>query len=198
MLSMMRSMAIAVAVAAVAMPAAGQFSDAYNFIKAVKDKDVGTAKKILDKPGTTIVNIRDRDSDDAALHIVTRRGDAGWLVFLLQAGANANIRDREGNSPLLLATQGRFAEGVRILVLVKAQFDLANRLGETPLLKAVQNRDPVIAKMLIDAGANPDLTDNTGTTARSFAQGDARSGAVVRLLKDVPVRTAKKLQGPSI
>ena len=52
--------------------------------------------------------------------------------------------------------------------------------------------------MLIDAGANPDLTDNTGTTARSFAQGDARSGAVARLLKDVPVRTAKKLQGPSI
>ncbi len=197
---MMRSfgVAVAVAVVALAVPAAAQFSDSYNFIKAVKDKDIGAARKILDTPGTTVVNVRDRDTDDTALHIVTRRADAGWLVFLLQAGANANVRDREGNSPLMLATQGRFAEGVRILVLVKAQIDLANRLGETPLLKAVQNRDPVVAKMLIDGGANPDLTDNTGTTARSFADNDPRSGAVARLLKDIPVRNARKVQGPSI
>jgi len=198
---MMRSlgaaMAFVLAAAVIAAPAAAQFSPAYNFLKAVKDKDAAAAKKLMDEPGTTVVNIRDRDTDDTALHIVTRRGDIAWIGFLLQNGANVNARDREGNTALMLATQGRFTEGVRVLVLVKAQVDAPNRLGETPLLKAVQNHDPVIAKLLIDGGANPDVTDNTGATARSVADGDPRSGQVARLLKDVPVRAAKKMQGPS-
>ena len=179
-------------------PAAAQFSPAYNFIKAVKDKDVAAAKKILDEPGTTVVNARDGDSGDMALHLVTRRADLGWVVFLLQQGANLNARDRDGNTPLMLATQGRFGEGVRVFIQVKAQLDAPNRLGETPLLKAVQNRDAVSAKLLIDAGASADITDNTGATARSIANADTRSAQIARLLKDVPVRGAAKAQGPSL
>ncbi len=195
---MMRIWGAAVVLVATATPATAQFSDAFNFLKAVKDKDVGAAKKLLDQPGTTVVNTRDRDTSDQAIHIVTRRGDVGWVVFILQAGGDINSKDRDGNTPLMLATQGRFAEGVRVFIQVKAQLDTANRLGETPLLKAVQNRDANIAKMLIDAGANADVTDSTGATARSVAESDPRATQIARLLKDVPKRGVKPVQGPSI
>jgi ankyrin repeat protein len=189
---------VMMAALAMAVPAAAQFSDSYNFLKAVKDKDGGKATEILDKPGNTVVNTRDADTGETGLHIVTKRSDATWVGFLLQKGASPNSRDREGNTPLMLAAQSRWAEGVSIFLLVRAQVDLQNRLGETALQRAVQNRDTNIAKALIEAGANPDLTDNSGTTARALAEADPRAAAIAKLLKDVPARKARPAQGPTL
>jgi ankyrin repeat protein len=120
------------------------------------------------------------------------------MGFLLQKGANINARDGAGNTPLIIATFMRFAEGVDLLTRIKAQLDVQNSLGETALLKAVQNRDSASAKLLIDAGANPDVSDSTGATARATAAADPRAAPIARLLKDVPVRAVKPVQGPSL
>jgi ankyrin repeat protein len=194
----MRIVITALTALMLAAPAAAQFSESYNFLKAVKDKDGAKATEILDKPGNTVVNTRDADTGETGLHITTRRSDAAWTGFLLQKGASPNTRDREGNTPLMLATQARWAEGVGIFLLVKAQLDLQNRIGETALQKAVQNRDLAIAKQLVEAGANPDITDSSGASARSLAEADPRSASIAKLMKDVPVRKAKPAQGPSI
>jgi ankyrin repeat protein len=197
----MRVMAMLLAVMLavnLASPAVAQFSESYNFLKAVRDKDGAKATEILDKPGNTVVNTRDTDTGETALHITTRRSDPAWTGFLLQKGASPNSRDREGNTPLMLATQARWAEGVGIFLLVKAQVDLQNRIGETALQKAVQNRDLQTAKQLIEAGANPDITDSSGASARSLAESDPRSASIAKLMKDLPVRKARPAQGPSI
>ena len=181
-----------------ASPAAAQFTDSYNFIKAVKDKDGAKAQELLEKPGNTLVNTRDSDTGDTGLHIAVKRGDAAWVGFLLQKGASANARDREGNTPLMTATQTRWTDGVQIFIQIKVQLDLQNRLGETALMKAVQGRDSNIAKTLIDAGANPDLNDNSGISARVLAERDPRAATIARLFKDVPERKARPAQGPSL
>ena len=179
------------------VPAAAQFSETYNFIKAVKDKDAAKATSILDVPGNTIVNTRDGDSNDAAIHIVVRRSDIAWLGFLLQHGADPNIRDRAGNTPLLLATVGNFTDGVQVLLVVHARVDLKNNIGETPLIKAVQLRNVGIAKQLLDAGADPDLADSAaGYSARDYALQDPRGGPLAKLLKETPRRKAAAVQGP--
>lgn len=193
-----RMLTTALAVLLLAAPAAAQFSESYNFLKAVRDKDGAKATEILDKPGNTVVNTRDTDTGETGLHITTRRSDAAWTGFLLQKGATPNSRDREGNTPLMLATQARWAEGVGIFLLVKAQVDLQNRIGETALQKAVQNRDLATAKLLLEAGANPDLTDSSGASARSLAEADPRSASIAKLMKDVPVRKTRPAQGPSL
>lgn len=181
---------------AVAGPAAAQFSDSYNFIKAVRDKDVQKAREILDKPGTTVVNAREQSSGDAPIHVVIRSRDIAWLGFLLQANADPNIRDRDGNSPLLLAATARFSEAVKILLVVRAKVDQRNNAGETPLIKAVQANDLDSAKMLLDAGANPDLADNSaGYSARQYAAQGARQ-QMIRLLAEAKPRVAAPMQGP--
>lgn len=195
---------LAIAITAVLMaagaaaPAAAQFSESYNFLKAVKDKDGAKATEILDKPGNTVVNTRDNDTGDTGLHIATRRSDASWVGFLLQKGASANTRDRDGNTPVMVAAQTRWSEGVQIFVAVKADLNQQNRIGETALQKAVQNRDSGIAKMLVDGGANPDITDSSGRSARSTAENDPRAAVIAKMLKDVPVRKPRQAQGPSL
>lgn len=182
-----------------ATPATAQFSESYNFLKAVKDKDAAKAKTALDVPGSTIVNSREGDTGDTALHIVIRRSDVPWLGFLLQGGADPNLRDRSGNTPLLLATVNNFNEGVRILLLVNARVDLKNNSGETPLIKAVQARNVTVAKMLLDAGADPDISDNAaGYSARDYAKQDTRGGQLAKMLADAPKRKAKPVQGPQL
>lgn len=187
------------ALLAMAAPAAAQFSDSYNFIKAVRDKDGNKAQEILDKPGSnTVINARDKDSGDAPIHITVRRSDAVWMAFLLRAGANPNVRDREGNTPLMLATQVRWTEGLRLLLDLRVQVDAQNRLGETALLKATQARDLETVKLLLEARANPDIADNSGRTPRAFAETDPRGASIARLFKDIPVKKPMKMQGPSL
>lgn len=181
-----------------AAPAAAQFSEAYSFLKAVKDKDGGKATEFLDKPGNTIVNSRDGDTGETALHIVTRRGDLTWVGFLLGKGANMNLKDREGNTPLIIATIARWSEGIALFTKLKADINTQNRLGETALLKAVQGRDSYNAKALLDAGANPDINDSSGVSARTAASVDPRAANIAKMFKDVPVRAARPVQGPSL
>jgi uncharacterized protein len=179
-------------------PAAAQFSDSYNFIKAVKDRDVNKAIELADQPGTTVVNTRDADTGEAGIHIVTRRGDLGWLGLMYQKGANLNLKDRDGNTPLILAAISRWNDGVTTLIRLKAQVNAQNRLGETAVLKAVQARDLNLVKALIEAGANPDLGDNSGISARAAAASDPRAASIAKLLKDVPVKATGRVQGPSL
>ncbi len=197
-MSMMRSAAVAAVMLAVAAPAAAQFSDSYNFLKAVKDKDAAKAMEYIQKPGNTVINTKDSGTGEAALHIVAKRGDPAWLGFLLKAGANPNVRDTDGNTPLMLVTVSRWSEGTQLLIAFRAKVNDQNRLGETALLKAVQNRDSDTAKLLIDAGASPDVSDNSGANPRSLAASDPRATPIARLFAAIPVRAAKPMQGPSI
>ena len=177
------------------VPAQAQFSDAYNFLKAVKDKDGQKATDLLQKPGSTVVNSRDVNSGENALHIVVARRDATWLAFLLAKGANPNLADNDGNTPLMDAVQGRFEEGVRTLLTFKAQVDKTNDSGETPLIRAVQLRDLGLVRLLVAQGANPDKRDNiAGMSARDYARRDNRTPGLSEALD--AAKTSTKPSGP--
>src|SRR3546814_3279447 len=117
-----------------------QFSDSYNFLKAVKDRDGDKVINLIGEPGT-IINTRDSTTGETALHIVIARRDAVWVNFLLGKGARPDIADNKGTTPLMLATQLRFLDGVQLLLANGAQVDKANDRGATPLIRAVQLLD---------------------------------------------------------
>lgn len=163
-------LALALGASILAVPAGAQFfSDGYEFLKAVKDRDGQAVTDALNEPGTTIVNTRDITSGDTALHLVTARRDALWIRFLTERGANPNIRNKQGVSPLQLAVTMGYADGVDALLGAGADVEVSNVAGETPLIAAIHARDIPIIRMLLDKGANPDRTDNSGRTARDYA-----------------------------
>lgn len=155
----------------VAVPASAQFfSDGFEFLKAVKDRDGDIVTKALNEPGTIIVNTRDRSTGESALHIVTQRRDTAWVKFLTQKGANPNIADKQGVTPLQIASNLGYIDGVEVLLGAGAQVDAANSAGETPLISAVHRRDIAMLRLLLSKGANADRNDNSGRSARDYAR----------------------------
>lgn len=201
------SKAVAILVAALAslllpVAAQAQFSDTYNFMRGVRDRDFATVRDLVEQPGSTVINIRDRSTGEAALHIVTRERDSQWLLYLLRQNANPDIRDREGNTPLHIAAQIGYLEAADWLRIVNADLNARNNRGETPLILAVQQRNAALVRQLVDAGANPDIADSViGLSARDYAARDGRSGDIVAIIEAGPEITAEEEEavvGPSV
>jgi len=181
-----------------AAPAAAQFTDSFNFLKAVRDRDGPKVAEAVERPGSQIVNTKDYSTGEGALHILVKRRDSAWLGYLLAKGATVDIRDKDGNTPLLIASQMGYVEGARALLAEGAAINAANSRGETPIILAVQARDPALARLLVDNGADPARPDRVaGKTARDYAAQDSRGVALLKILDDAkPARPAAPTMGP--
>jgi uncharacterized protein len=174
-------------------PVAAQFSDSYNFLKAVKERKGEEAEKFLAEPGTVIINTRDGTTGETALHLVLQRRDSTWLGYLLAKGANPNLADKKGTTPLMLATQLGYVDGINTLVSKKATVDQTNRAGETALILAVQLRNAEAVRALLKAGANPDKRDSrAGYSARDYAKQDGRASAIAAIIENTKPANGKK------
>jgi ankyrin repeat protein len=185
---------VAAGLALSAVPATAQFTEGYNFLKAVKDRDGTKATEFLNEPGSTLVNTRDLTSGESALHIVVQRRDETWTRFLLERGANPNAIDKRGNTPLAIAAGLGFVEGVELLVKRGARIDVANSAGETPLISAVHRRDNAMIRLLLKNGANADRSDNSGRSARDYA---ALMGGAAGVLAEIERAEAERKATPA-
>ncbi|MGH6786565.1 MAG: ankyrin repeat domain-containing protein [Novosphingobium sp.] len=181
-----------VAALAWSAPAQAQFSASYKFLEAVKKKDGQAVTDALAEPGSTLALSRDITSGETSLHIVVARRDKVWLEFLISKGANVNQSDFKGVSPLMLACNLNFVEGVEVLAAKGARVDQSNASGETPLIAAVHSRNTELMRVLLKAGADPDRADNSGRTARDYAALEGKSGALLAVIeREAKAKSAK-------
>ena len=180
------------------VPAAAQFSESYKFLDAIRKKDGDTVNDMLSKPSTQIVNTKDITTGDSALHIVTARRDMVWMQFMIAKGANVNARNSKGETPLEIAAELGFVEGVDLLISTGARVDETNNTGSTPLIDAVSRRDLEVVRSLLKAGANPDRPDNSGRSARDYATLDGKESPVLAAITESRARAGggHKTYGP--
>ncbi|WP_432201879.1 ankyrin repeat domain-containing protein [Erythrobacter sp. W53] len=172
--------------------AAQNYSAGFEFLKAVKDRDGDAVTKTLNEPGSTVVNTRDITTGESALHIVTARRDVQWIRFLTSRGANPNIEDNKGVTPLQIASGLGLVEGVEALIAAGANINKANVTGETALLSAVHRRDLAMVRLLLENGADVDRADNSGRTARDYVE---LMSANTQLLDAIKRSDEKREQG---
>jgi ankyrin repeat protein len=92
-----------------------------------------------------------------ALYCAARGGQTAVVEQLLAAGADPDLANAAGDTPLLWAAQQGDVATVDALLAGGAAIDQATDAGHTPLLRAVYGgHDDVVARLL-DAGADPDL-----------------------------------------
>lgn len=194
-------LALAAAALLACAPALAQYgSPQYQFLQAVKDGKAEDVQNAVEKPGSRMVDTRDVETGEGALHIVVRRDDLTYLRYFLQHGADPNLRDDKGATPLLLAVTIGQTDTIPLLLAAHANVNLANNAGETPLIRAVQRRDLATVRDLLAAGANPDLRDRlAGRSAREYAQRDTRAPALIKIINEKPEKPVNiNIAGPKL
>lgn len=158
-------------------PAQAQFqSQGYKFLEAVKKHDGEAVEKMLSSsgskstPGDIIINARDITTGDSALHLIIGQRDLKWLTYLVAKGADVNIRNFRGTTPLWLAINTGFIDGASLLIAQGAQVNNPGPAGETPLIAAVHQRNLDLVRTLIKAGAIATRADNSGRNALDYAK----------------------------
>lgn len=145
----------------------------YQVILYWNQQRLGTINRRLDNLVEELKNKRitnDVDERDfegiAALHMAARCGREDAVSILVECGADFNIRDDQGETPLHFASTGKVA---KILLESGADIEAKNNNGQTPLhLAASRIRDEQIS-VLIEFGADVGVCDNYGRTALHYA-----------------------------
>ena len=186
------ALALAAGGLATALPVQAQFSGSYKFLEAVRKKEGQQVTDLLAAPGSTLVNTRDGSTGDTALHIVVARRDVTWVRFLAAKGANVNARNNKGKTPLQLASNIGFSEGVEALLTLGAKVDEPDSTGETPLIAATHRKDAAMARVLLKAGASAARNDNSGRSALDYAKLDGRGNPVLAEIENAAKIAAGK------
>lgn len=194
---------LAMAGIGVSAPALAQFSPSYKFLESVRKQESQDVTDAVSQPGSTIINTQDSTTGETALLIVIARRDAGWVGFLLAKGADPNIGNNHGVTPLMLAANLGFGDGVTLLVDHGAHLNDGDSTGETPLITAVHRHDLPIMRALLKAGADPDRADSSGRSARDYAAFDGKDSPLVAAInadarKATSTSGARAAYGPKL
>ena len=97
-----------------------------------------------------------------SLFTVVGRGNLAWTYRLIAMGADVNVRNEAGQTPLMLATEKGYADMVQILIQHGANPQLVNNQGESALTIALMKGYTRIAESLeLAASTNKHLPGET-------------------------------------
>lgn len=127
---------------------------------------------------------------NSALVYAAANGHVEVVRLLLDAGANANLKDINGCTALFHAADENDTQIIYDLLAAGADFNAQSKNGETPLMLAVgsqwwhcpstgHRRRNQTVPILLGEGADPNITNSTGLSPLVFA---------ARLGKVIPVR----------
>jgi ankyrin repeat protein len=108
------------------------------------------------------------ENGDSMLHVVARQGDLSMAKMLIAAGADVNIRNPTGATPLHYAAAGR-TELASLLLTGGADVSARANNGDTPLHDAALRGNREMVELLLAHGADASVKNSRGRTPRDEA-----------------------------
>lgn len=101
----------------------------------------------------------------------------------IEKGADINITDINGRTPLFTAVLHNKVEALKCLLQAGANPDQKDNPGDVPLLHAIRYDDSdELTKLLLENGANPNIVGDKGNTPLHLAVIERKVGMVKLLL----------------
>lgn len=156
-----------------------------------KGADVDARSTVRDWPRKVTSEPREKSMDRggfAALHYAAREGCVECARELVKGGADIDIEDGQGTTPLVLAIMNLRFDVAKYLIEAGADVNLWDRFGVTPLYAAVDvNRIP--------QGGRPDVPPTDRTTAMDIIHMLLERGANVNAQIKLPLPARHSLAG---
>lgn len=95
-------------------------------------------------------------------------GDVNLLNSWIRQGKNLDVRDRYGNTPLLIACESGRTDFVEMLINAGADVNIENDHGYTPLLSAMAYNHIAAIGLLAAAGADLNKENNFGRSPKTY------------------------------
>jgi hypothetical protein len=115
------------------------------------------------------------------------------LGELLRHGANPNVKDTNGDTPLARALKTGNNSAVGTLIECKANPNTKDANGDTPLIRALKNKNFDAVQTLIRGGADPNIPDVNGVMPifRTLGLNDCCSFNLIDSGANIHVRDAE-------
>ncbi len=97
----------------------------------------------------TVAPILADDLSDSLL-AASLQGDLEKVQSLISQGANVNITDKDGRTPMINAAEKGQTDIVKLLLEKKVLLNVKTKTGESPLILAAQNGNTEIVKLILD------------------------------------------------
>lgn len=155
-------------------------------IKAAEDNDLIAAMKLLDR-GANIHFIHPHAGWNA-VHFAVSNGHREMVAFLAKKGADINLVDVNGATPMNWAQDGRHYEVMYVLARAGAVTERRDNIGRTPVHTAIvgmpgrANLGNMTLEALLNNGADPNDEDSKGQTPLVLALAWENSEAVRMLI----------------
>ncbi|XP_057298580.1 26S proteasome non-ATPase regulatory subunit 10-like [Hydractinia symbiolongicarpus] len=124
-----------------------------NFCIAAQEGNIEKLQQMLDQKQVRDINMQSPKKKETALLYACRGGQLKAVNFLVEHGADVNLKDIRGKHSLHLASSGGFLEIVKYLINQKAKLDVVDKYGRSCLHWAATNKHYDIAVLLLESGA---------------------------------------------
>lgn len=135
-------------------------ADRAHLHRAAQRGDIGAVRALVQ---AVDVNIRGGWRVESPLHAASRAGRPEVIVCLMEAGAHTEVRDRNNDTPLLLAAWLGHALAVRKLLIAGARVD-AEGIPRSALHCACMQGHADCVRELLRGGADETSKDEDGNT----------------------------------
>jgi ankyrin repeat protein len=150
-------------------------------LRALEKKNDAIAELLLAQPNLD-VNAQGF-SGMTALTWYVWGGKEQTVKSLLERGANPNLADADGDTPLHGAAQRGNVKLLQMLLAAGANPNAKNKVGGTALMWAAVSGQEEAARVLIEKGTDVSLKDETGMTASAWAAKNKRD-EIAQLLRE--------------
>jgi ankyrin repeat protein len=130
--------------------------------KAARDGNMNKINDLISSGGN--INERDPIWGWSSLQYAVYYNQTEAVRLLIEKGANLNIADENGRTPLLLAVEYNYKDIIHILLDKGADMNIRDKEGYSPLIRAVYYGYFDIAKIFIERGADVNIADAQGYT----------------------------------